>query len=213
MAVVLSAVLSFLFIRTAVFPSFGGGRGGFLPVYLQYLILLAGVVVTTMLLWYEIDRNNPLLHKVCTGIIKGNCNAILAGKASKVFSWLSWSEVGFFYFAGSFLCIVFQPSSPFPYIFNLLALPYIIFSIYYQGVVAKEWCLFCLSVQALLLLGGVNVIVNHLWNYLNNLNIPTVSMALLLYLLPVALWLQHKTSRIKIAGGKAYQTGIFAIEI
>ena len=78
----------------------------FLPVYFQYLILFAGVIVTSLLLWYEIDSNNPLLHKVCTGIVKGNCDAILSGKQSKLFSWLSWSEIGFFYFAGGLLTLL-----------------------------------------------------------------------------------------------------------
>lgn len=41
-------------------------------IYLQFLINILGLVVTTMLLWYEIDKNNPLLKKVCTGISKGN---------------------------------------------------------------------------------------------------------------------------------------------
>lgn len=204
LAVVLLAVISFLLIKTTPNPS-DGGELNFLPIYLQYFILLAGVVVTTMLLWYEIDRNNPLLHKVCTGIIKGNCNAILTGKASKVFSWLSWSEVGFFYFAGSFLCLISNPSSPVAYAFNLLALPYIVFSIYYQGVVAKEWCLFCLSVQALLLLGGVNVIANGGLNYLhysNFLNLTVISTALLLYLLPVLLWYSIKPVVLKLQAAK-----------
>ena len=50
-------------------------------IWLQYFILLAGIIVTAALLWYEIDKNNPLLNKVCTGISKGNCNAILINKS------------------------------------------------------------------------------------------------------------------------------------
>jgi len=50
-------------------------------------------------------------------------------------------------------------------LFNLLALPYIIFSVYYQWRVAKQWCVLCLAVQALLLAGGLiifsgNFIIN-----------------------------------------------------
>lgn len=33
------------------------------PIFLQYLISLAGVFVTSLLLWYEIDKNNPILQK------------------------------------------------------------------------------------------------------------------------------------------------------
>ncbi len=76
-------------------------------VYFQYFILLSGIIATSLLLWYEIDKNNPVLQKVCSGIAKGDCNAILTGKQARVFSWLSWSEVGFFYFSGSLLGLLF----------------------------------------------------------------------------------------------------------
>lgn len=131
--------------------------------YLQYVILLAGVVVTTLLLWYEIDKSNPLLQKVCTGIAKGNCNAILTGKAAKVFSWLSWSEVGFFYFTGTLLLLVFVAKAiTIVAWLNLIVLPYTIFSVYYQWRVAKQWCVLCLAVQAILISGAVNVFGNNL---------------------------------------------------
>ncbi len=80
-------------------------------IWLQYFILLAGIMVTAALLWYEIDKNNPLLNKVCTGISKGNCNAILSSRQAKVFSWLSWSETGFFYFSGAMLVLLFGGST------------------------------------------------------------------------------------------------------
>ena len=175
-----------------------------MPVYFQYLILFAGVIVTSLLLWYEIDSNNPLLHKVCTGIVKGNCDAILSGKQSKLFSWLSWSEVGFFYFAGGLLTLLFAGPltgtiAIIAYL-NVLALPYTIFSIYYQGRVAKQWCVLCLSVQALLLLGGINIIANGL--LLSIPEIASIFKGVLLYLIPVLLWYALKPYLLKLQEAK-----------
>lgn len=162
-------------------------------IYLQYLILLTGAVVTSLLLWYEIDKTNPLLQKVCTGIAKGNCNAILTGRQAKVFSWLSWSEVGFFYFAGGLLVLLFAGSDVANTIsllgwLNILALPYSVFSLYYQWRVAKQWCVLCLAVQALLVLGGINVIANNYLISFSALSISFLTRDILLYLLPVLLW-------------------------
>lgn len=162
-------------------------------VYLQYLILLTGVVVTSLLLWYEIDKTNPLLQKVCTGIAKGNCNAILTGRQAKVFSWLSWSEVGIFYFVGGLLVLLFAGSDVTNTIsllgwLNILALPYTVFSVYYQWRVAKQWCVLCLAVQALLVLGGINVIANNYLTLFSALSISFLTKNILLYLLPVLLW-------------------------
>jgi len=76
--------------------------------FLNYLILLtlkfSGLVVSCLLLWYEADKANPVLIKICSGR-KTNCNAILNSKASKILG-LSWSEIGFFYFAWGFLFIL-----------------------------------------------------------------------------------------------------------
>jgi len=175
-------------------------------VYFQYFILLTGVVVTSLLLWYEIDKTNPLLQKVCTGIAKGNCNAILTGKQSKLLSWLSWSEVGFFYFAGGLLVLLLAGSNVTNTIsllgwLNILALPYTIFSVYYQWRVAKRWCVLCLAVQALLVLGGINAITN---SFLTPFvySISFLSRSFLLYLLPVLLWYVAKPYILQLQKAK-----------
>jgi uncharacterized membrane protein len=182
-------VFSFLLLNkiagTAAFLATG--------VYLQYLILLVGVMVTALLLWYEIDKSNPLLQKVCTGMVKGNCNAILTGKQAKVFSWLSWSEVGFFYFAGSLLALLFVPNAIILLAWlTIFALPYTIFSVYYQWRVAKQWCILCLAVQALLVVGAVNVIASNFLFSLPQLSFLLIPNCLLLFLLPALIWFAVK---------------------
>lgn len=173
-------------------------------IYLQYILLLAGIAVATLLLWYEIDKNNPLLQKVCTGITNGNCNAILTGKQSKVFEWLSWSEVGFFYFTGGLLLMIFMHEKSLSILawLNILALPYPVFSIYYQWRVAKQWCVLCLAVQALLVLGGINVIASGFLFPLPNLSVSFLLSAALLYLLPVFIWYTCKPFVLQLQQGK-----------
>lgn len=171
-------------------------------IYLQYLIFLLGIVVSITLLWNEIDSNNPLLHKVCTSIKKGNCDAILSGRQSKVFNWLSWSEVGFFYFAGGMLALLFvRPMSQALTIvawLNLVALPYTLFSIYYQSRVAKQWCVFCLAVQALLVFGAVNVISYRFVLPLPQIAVHAVATSLLLCLIPVLSWYVIKPGLLRL---------------
>jgi thiol-disulfide isomerase/thioredoxin len=176
-------------------------------IYLQYFVLLSGVIVTSLLLWYEIDKNNPLLHKVCTGIAKGNCSAILTGSKSRIFKWLSWSEVGFFYFAGGLLVLLFSEHNinnavSLLGLLNLLALPYIVFSVYYQWQIAGQWCVLCLLVQALLLLGGINIVANHFLVGLYNFPVSFLISALLIYLLPVLLWYALKPSVLGLQHAK-----------
>ncbi len=127
------------------------------------LLTLIGCVVTVLLLWYEVDNHNPALRQICQAGKKVNCTAILTSKASKVFG-LSWSSIGFSYFAGMLTTLLVSGIES-PHILsilswiNILSLPYIFFSVYYQWKIAKQWCLLCLVVQGLLLLQFVILLV------------------------------------------------------
>lgn len=166
-------------------------------IYAQFGILLIGVITTSLLLWYEIDRNNPVLQKVCSGITKGDCNAILTSKEAKLFSWLSWSEIGFFYFTGSLLTLLFADnvinnSMVLLLGINVLALPYTIFSVYYQWRIAKQWCILCLVVQGLLIFGVINLAVGGFFSYPPNLSLPIIVKVSLSYMLPAFVWYSLK---------------------
>lgn len=119
------------------------------------LIKLLGCVTTGLLLWYEIDQNNPVLKQICSAGKTTDCDAVLKSGAAKIFKQLSWSEVGFFYFAGGFLFLLTNSvSAPVLWIMaaiNLMAVPYTVFSVFYQWRVLRQWCPLCLVVQALLL--------------------------------------------------------------
>lgn len=122
--------------------------------YAFLIAKFAGVMVSSFLIWYSIDANNSFLKSVCEINSKTNCGNILNSEAAKIFGWLTWSEIGLFYFTGGFLALVFSNNLTETLLIlkwlNVLALPYTVWSIYYQAFVAKEWCVLCLSVQLLL---------------------------------------------------------------
>ncbi|MBC7935019.1 MAG: thioredoxin domain-containing protein [Rhizobacter sp.] len=195
-AAVLALLSLFIFFfqqnsGSAVFPKSG--------IYVQILLFFLGTIVTTALLWYELDKNNPILQKVCTGIIKGNCNHILTSKAAKVFSWLTWSEIGFFYFTGGLLSLIFVQNS-FSAVawLNILALPYILYSLYYQSQIAKQWCTLCLMVQILLLLGGFNVFYHYNPTQLALASPVLMAKTVLLYILPMLVWFTIKPLLLRL---------------
>ncbi len=191
-------ILSFIVLKATIGPIANS-----LGIYLQFMVLIIGTVVTSLLLWYEIDKNNPLLQKVCTGIAKGDCNAILTGKAAKVFSWLSWSEVGFFYFTSSLLILVFIPATIHILAWlNIFALPYTVFSVYYQWRVAKQWCLLCLAVQALFIVGGANVLANDYLLTFPSFSILQFANCTLLFTLPALIWYSIKPFLLKLQEDK-----------
>lgn len=126
-----------------------------LPVAFS-VITLMGSIAGSLLLWYELDAYNPVLQQICSAGKKVNCGAILNSKASKI-AGISWSAIGFTYFSGALFTLMFTGISNTSTLFmlawfNVLALPYVCFSIYYQWRIAKQWCILCLCVQGLLIL-------------------------------------------------------------
>lgn len=117
------------------------------------LTKLAGTIVSILLLWQSIDKNNPFIQTLCTaGGKKSDCNHILNSKTAQLTSWLSWSEVGFFYFAGGFLALNLDSSTIILLGLGMVSFIYTLWSIYYQGFIAKQWCSLCLAIQGIIVI-------------------------------------------------------------
>ena len=190
-AIVLLAVLSSYLFSTTV--------SGF-PLILGNLILLfsklSGIGITILLLWYELDKYNPLLQKICRGGgEKSNCNAILNSPAAKLFSFLSWGEVGFFYFSTGFIMLCIQPTIVSIHCLvwlNIFALPYILFSVFYQWRIAKQWCPLCLTVQALLAIEFITAVstglITPITDVIPGIDAKTISLYLFSFIIPSIMW-------------------------
>lgn len=157
------------------------------------MIKWVGIAIAVLLLWYEIDKKNGFIQKICSSIANSNCGAILGSKEAKLFNLVSWSEIGFFYFSFGFLGLLFFPGFVWLIVLlNVLSLPYILFSIYYQWRVAKQWCILCLGVQVLLLSEFVVAYLSGDLTLLSSINwysqLHLIPDVLLLAALPVGLW-------------------------
>ncbi len=75
-------------------------------------------------------------------------------------------------------------------------------SIYYQWRIAKQWCVLCIAVQALLMLGGINILANNFLTSFYELSIPSIFKSFLLYLLPVLVWYAVKPHILRLQEAK-----------
>jgi uncharacterized membrane protein len=161
------------------------------PVGLITLFKSAGLMTSLLLLWQSIDSNNVMVQKVCKSGGKVDCNSILSSKAATVFQGLTWSEVGFFYFAGTWLLLLFGGHSnslmQILSVLNIMGLPYTFYSIYYQARVAKRWCVFCCIIQALLW-SEFGPLVTYFHSPFELPGYKVASSIFIALLLPVILW-------------------------
>lgn len=157
--------------------------------YISLIILkLAGVGVSALLLMHSVNASNPFIQNLCSVGKKNDCNAILKSDAAKITSWLSWSEVGMFYFSGSLVCLLLNPSSIVALSWlNILCLPYTLYSIGYQ-IKIKNWCILCCSVQALLWMEAAAFFATGTSFQSFNLELSDMFSLLLCFLMPVATW-------------------------
>jgi len=154
---------------------------------------ITGLVISCLLLLYEFDNQNSFVKQICAVGNKTNCSSVLSSRWSKITKWLSWSEVGFIYFFGGWLLLMTTGTSLLPWLYftNLLAVPLIILSVYFQAVKIRQWCIFCLAVQGLLLaeiLSGSYAYPTISMARLPAINADSFGLIFLSFILPVFAW-------------------------
>jgi len=117
-------------------------------------ITMTGVFICYLLVKKALRFDSNAADIICSIFNKSsNCNNVLESKASKLFGIISWSEVGFGYFiSGAILTLFFSNLTPYFALINICALPYTVWSVWYQKARAKQWCPLCLIVQVLFVL-------------------------------------------------------------
>jgi uncharacterized membrane protein len=113
---------------------------------------MAGLGACVLLVMGELGH--PLFTRICPKGEKLDCHAVMESPAAKLFGRIPMADLGAIYFSGGILLICFSAVHPhfFHRVFllallNLFTLPYTIFSVVYQALVVKRWCVFCLTVQ------------------------------------------------------------------
>ncbi|MDR1883474.1 MAG: thioredoxin domain-containing protein [Prevotella sp.] len=115
------------------------------------IINLTGIYTCWLLVLKQLNIHSEYADKICSLFKQGDCNNVLESKAAKLGGIIGWSEIGLGYFISNTLIILLQPAL-FSYLvlINICALPYSVWSVWYQKFKAKQWCPLCLTVQLLL---------------------------------------------------------------
>lgn len=154
---------------------------------------LTGLFIGLMLLWFEIDEYNPTLQSFCSGKVGGktNCSAVLNSKYAKLFSTsINFSILSFSYFFSTFLFVFVsgfsKPSLSLISVFSFLTIPIVFLSIYFQAIMIKQWCKFCIIIQGVLI---VEIIVSLISGfYKKSFPIESLSLLFALFLIPIIVW-------------------------
>lgn len=135
------------------------GSSGLFLFY--FLLKLLGLSISGVLLWYQQDKENPTLQKFCSGGKSVDCNSVLDSKAFQLLDGrINPSMLASAYFFAGLGLLVSSAlfSMPFLAWLSMTTIPVVIYSFYYQGMVIKKWCRFCLLIQGVLVLEALAVL-------------------------------------------------------
>ncbi|MBD0849417.1 vitamin K epoxide reductase family protein [Maribacter arenosus] len=173
-----------------------------------FFIKVFGLVVALALVNKEINRNTS--YSICKVGKKISCDDVLNSPAAKLFDWLSMTDMGFLYFTGTIIIFVISIIVPLQtsidllkllVITSFLALPYTIFSLFYQGFVIKKWCTLCLAtIAALWAEAAVGYYYFSESSLLPNFELKTIFLFSFSLFLPSIIWMFLKKELLKSSG-------------
>lgn len=127
------------------------GLYGRLSTVCLLLVDFAGLGVTWLLILKSLKVSSRSADRICGILQDHGCDTVLEKKASSFFGIFSWSEVGLSYFSICTLALLIYPETiGWLALVNLCALPFTVWSIWYQRFRIHTWCTLCVTTQCLL---------------------------------------------------------------
>jgi thiol-disulfide isomerase/thioredoxin/uncharacterized membrane protein len=134
--------------------SLEGNVSYLLGVWSLFFLKMAGLVISSILLWTEVDKENAAIKEFCSGGKSVDCHTVL--DSFSIAGIISLSTVAFaYFFSGVSLLMITSFSGSALQLMKFLSFASLVIvpiSIYYQGVKIKKWCLFCLWISGVLIL-------------------------------------------------------------
>ncbi len=155
-----------------------------LPKLLHFALSCIGISFSVLIILKELGLPSSALNRFCSpGQSKVSCDAVLNSKGASILGNIKLSDIGIVYFSGlvfsSFLLLLNGSSFDFIYILGLLAIPFTVYSVFYQFLIVKNWCTLCLAVVVTLWLQIIPIYLSGF--SIQQLSFETSSILLLLF--------------------------------
>lgn len=162
-----------------------------LTAFLLALSSLAGVYLSYLIVKEETGIHSKTAATVCGAVSKtGNCAGVINAPGSTLFGFMALSDLCVTFFTGFTLIYTLTGyNSFFTLIILSLGFPVLIFSLYQQAVIIKQWCGLCLGIATILAGQGIWV-ATHLTAF--TFSFTYTLQALFLLAVVYAVWLHVK---------------------
>lgn len=162
---------------------------------LHFLLSLLGLSISLLIVQHELGRRSKILDKFCSGNNeKTSCNEVLNSNGGKLFGNITFSDVGVIYFASvifSWILLTYIANSNYTLVISLslLAVPFTLYSVFYQYFVVKKWCPLCLSTVVVLWLQALSTLLVPASSFSFSIDIISSVIVAQSFITIAALWL------------------------
>ena len=160
---------------------------------------ITGFAVAILIVQHELGISNELTEQLCAAGKNTDCDAVLHSKGSHLSKWLNWADAGIIYFSSYLLLLVtllYTGNTDgifLPAVLSCAAVPFTLFSLYYQWRVVKKWCTLCLLTVAILWVQFALMLpaILTLWNsdFLNIISVNNLLLAAFIFAGFSAAWI------------------------
>ena len=115
-----------------------------------------GLVLSILILQEKFGIKTELVSKFCNMNQESSCDSVIKSDQGQITSWLSFTDLPLLFFGANFISLLLRPISSAGIIsgLSLLAIPFLVYSVWIQKVQIKKWCMLCLAVSAVILVQG-----------------------------------------------------------
>ena len=128
----------------------------FCPETVNIAFDLLGLSICVLLFQKQLFAQSPIADKVCSMLQKEGCDPILKSEEAKLLGIIPWTEIGLAYFSSQIIFYHFNEGNlMLPQLIGWFAMPYGLWSIWYQAHKTKKWCFLCTLVQITIWAAGI----------------------------------------------------------
>lgn len=182
-----------ILLLTCIFPSII--KFNISSIILTILTFI-GFLISYFIVKETFGMNNKTVNKFCDTVSKNQgCSNVINDTKSKLFNVISLSDACIVYFSSLLLFSVFvEFNVSLLFLISNFSIPVIIYSIYYQAIVIKDWCALCIGISIILISQFLILFFN--FDYFI-FDLPIISKAIIIVAFISILWYTIKNLQIK----------------
>lgn len=155
----------------------------------SFIVAAAGLFVSVLIVQKELGFTSNITEKLCDAG-RADCDNVINSKGRKITKNFNWADAGIIYFSSLTPLLLIPSLHSCAALIAISAMPFTIFSVYYQWRVVKSWCMLCLITVGILWLQAALSIPSLLSLTAQTWSISAISLTIFIFTLSAVAWLK-----------------------